>query len=118
MSSKQKSNNAENLLAAIRQSPVIGSHDPETDPEPKPEKSTRTRQPKTPKSAALGKATQVWLYDEDRRLVRELAAWLAGQGIRSTDSTVIRAALRVAKTDAELLEAYRDAAQLDGRLKK
>jgi hypothetical protein len=60
---------------------------------------------------------QFWLHDEDRRLVRELAAWLAGQGVRSTDSLVIRAALRTAKTGGEFLEAYQHASQLDGRLK-
>jgi hypothetical protein len=65
-----------------------------------------------------GKPVQFWLHDEDRQLVRELAAWLAGQGIRSTDSMVIRAALRTAKTGGELLDAYREAAQLDGRLKQ
>jgi len=52
------------------------------------------------------------------RLVRELAAWLAGQGVRPTDSLVIRAALRTAQTGAGLLQAYRRAAELDGRLKR
>jgi hypothetical protein len=66
----------------------------------------------------VGKPVQFWLHDEDRQLVRELAAWLAGQGIRSTDSMVIRAALRTAKTGGDLLDAYREAAQLDGRLKQ
>ncbi len=60
---------------------------------------------------------QFWLHDEDRRLVRELAAWLAGQGVRSTDSLVVRAALRTVKTGGEFREAYRYASRLDGRLK-
>jgi hypothetical protein len=66
----------------------------------------------------MGKPVQFWLHDEDRKLVRELAAWLAGQGIRPTDSMVVRAALRMAKTGTELLEAARQSAQLDGRLKQ
>ena len=49
--------------------------------------------------------------------MRELAAWLAGQGLRPTDSMVIRVALRTARTGGELLEAYRQASRLDGRLK-
>jgi hypothetical protein len=66
----------------------------------------------------VGQPIQFWLHQEDRQLVRELAAWLAGQGVRPTDSMVIRAALRTAKTGAGFLDAYREAAQLDGRLKQ
>ena len=40
---------------------------------------------------------QFWMHDEDRKLIRELSAWLAGQGTRPSDSMVIRAAL-VART--------------------
>lgn len=82
------------------------------------------RRPKAPPVPAavtkgkIGKPVQFWLHDEDRKLIRELAAWLSGQGIRSTDSMVLRAALRTAKTGGELLEAYRQASQLDGRLKQ
>jgi hypothetical protein len=65
----------------------------------------------------VGKPVQFWMHEEDRRLIRELAAWLAGQGVRPTDSMVVRAALRMAKTNAAFLDAYRDAAQLDGRLR-
>jgi hypothetical protein len=66
----------------------------------------------------IGKQVQVWFHEEDGRIVRELAAWLAGQGVRPTDSLVIRAALRTAKTGGELLQAYRQASDLDGRLKR
>ena len=66
----------------------------------------------------VGKPVQFWLHEEDRLLLRELAAWLAGQGIRPTDSMVVRAALRMARTGSELLEAYHQASQLDGRLKQ
>jgi hypothetical protein len=57
------------------------------------------------------------MHEEDRRILRELSAWLAGQGVRASDSLVIRTALRSAKTGSALLEAYREAAKLDGRLK-
>ena len=70
-----------------------------------------------PKSK-VGKPVQFWMHDEDRKLVRELSAWLAGQGVRATDSMVIRAALRFAKTGNGLLEAYWQASRLDGRLKR
>lgn len=126
MSSKPKSANVNNLLATIQRK-VPDS--PESAPQPIAETTPTVAQPKprsnasrrpaatAPPKSKKGKPVQFWLHDEDRRLVRELAAWLAGQGVRSTDSLVIRAALRTARTNAEFLEAYRHAAQLDGRLK-
>ena len=72
---------------------------------------------KAPKSK-VGKPVQFWMHDEDRKLVRELSAWLAGQGVRPSDSMVIRAALRFAKTGNELLECYWQASRLDGRLRR
>lgn len=70
-----------------------------------------------PKSR-VGRPVQFWMHDAERNLVRELSAWVAGQGIRPTDSMIIRAALRFARTGGEFLEAYREAAQLDGRFKR
>jgi hypothetical protein len=123
MSSKPKSANVNNLLATIQRK----VHDnPEAAPQPTAETVVRPKpRDNTRRHAAAkalpqskgGKPVQFWLHDEDRRLVRELAAWLAGQGVRSTDSLVIRAALRTAKTGGEFFEAYRHASQLDGRLK-
>jgi len=113
------------LLAAIQRkaptAPVIA--------EPKPQSPVNVEQPeprrKEPRPVAAekpkrrkGKQVQFWFHEEDGRLVRELAAWLAGQGLRPTDSLVIRAALRTAQTGTGLLQAYRRAAELDGRLKK
>jgi hypothetical protein len=70
------------------------------------------------KRGRVGKPVQFWMHEEDRRILRELSAWLAGQGVRASDSLVIRTALRSAKVGSELLQAYREAAQLDGRLKQ
>jgi len=119
MSSKSKSSNVSHLLAAIQRKTSLS-------PAPAPSivdavenspinpKSTRKEEPRS----RVGKPVQFWLHDEDRKIVRELAAWLAGQGLRPTDSMVIKAALRMSKTGGELLEAYQQAAQLDGRLKQ
>lgn len=119
MSSKAKPSNVSNLLAAIqRKAPSGPTSAPSTaaavaDP-PAKRKTARREEPKS----RVGKPVQFWLHDEDRKIVRELAAWLAGQGLRPTDSMVIKAALRMSKTGGELLEAYRQASQLDGRLKQ
>jgi hypothetical protein len=122
MSSKAKASNVNNLLAAIqRKTPSSPAPAPEP---PLKQTAVSVTEPEPPRRAAavpksrVGKPVQFWLHDEDRRLVRELAAWLAGQGLRSTDSLIIRSALRTAKTGGELLEAYRQAAQLDGMLKQ
>jgi hypothetical protein len=62
--------------------------------------------PKKAGKGRIGKPVQFWMHDDDRRLVRELSAWLAGQGVRPSDSMVVRAALRFAKTGGAFLEAY------------
>jgi hypothetical protein len=123
-------NNVNELLAAIKRQTA----EPESPPTPKEEPATQATQteekpkkkddrPAAPSAARkpkskVGKAVQFWMHDEDTQLVRELSAWLAGQGVRPSDSMVIRAALRYAKTGNALLEAYRQASKLDGRLKQ
>ena len=89
-------------------SPVATAPAPSSRKEPKEAEQRKRR---------VGKPVQFWLHEEDRQLIRELSAWLAGQGIRPTDSMVVRAALRMTKTGSGLVEAYRKASQLDGRLK-
>jgi hypothetical protein len=122
--SKQK-NNMNHLLAAIKRQPIentptkIEPVKPEAE-EAEPEEQTTAlpRQIRKKAQSRKGGPVQFWMHDEDRKLVRELSAWLAGQGLRPTDSMVIRAALRQAKTGGALIEAYWNAAKLDGRLKR
>jgi hypothetical protein len=123
-------NNVNELLAAIkRQTPeVLPATVPvaEALPEPiqaeqqakkKADNPSATKADKKAKSR-IGKPVQFWMHDEDCQLVRELSAWLAGQGVRASDSMVIRATLRFAKTGSGLLEAFWQASRLDGRLKR
>jgi hypothetical protein len=124
--SKSK-DNVSSLLAAIQRKAPVEHAAPENGPAtaklPKGDAAIRKNTtkpestPKTPK-ARVGSAITFWFHDEDRRLIRELAAWLAGQGLRPTDSMVVRAALRMAKTGGALIEAYRQEAELDGRIKR
>ena len=125
--SKQK-NQVNDLLAAIKRQPTEASPaivEAEVPPseQPQPEKPLKrvVRKSKvadTETRGRKGKQTQFWLHDVDRKLIRELSAWLAGQGLRPTDSMIIRAALRMAKTGGGLIEAYWEAAKVDGRLKR
>lgn len=100
--------NVSSLLAAIQRTPAAK---PEPAPADPPTGQTAAPPPRT------GKQAQFWLHEEDRRLIRELSSWLASQGVRPTDSLVIRAALRTAQGGEALLAAYHDAASRDGRLK-
>ena len=117
---------AASLLAAIQRTPVSAAESEPPSPQPEPPAQSVTSAPAArPKAhpakhvkSRVGKPVQFWLHDEDRKLVRELSAWLAGQGERPTDSLVIRSALRMANTGGELLKAFRQASQLDGRLKQ
>jgi hypothetical protein len=116
-----KSKKVEGLLAAIQRQVPTQEAAPALVPTEADQPETRRKAPRTasdePKSRA-GKAVQFWVWDQDRQLIREFAAWLAGQGERPSDSQVIRAALRMAKTNSEFLKAYRQIAQMDGRLKQ
>jgi hypothetical protein len=97
--------NVSSLLAAIQRTPHASAQPPVA-PAPQPTETLRT-----------GKQAQFWLHEDDRRLIRELSSWLASQGVRPTDSLVVRAALRTAQGGEALLAAYREAAAKDGRLK-
>jgi hypothetical protein len=111
------------LLAALQRQPVNPAPPPaaaiEKPAVTPPETTASTARPKAPARAGkVGKPIQFWMHEEDRKLIRELSAWLAGQGIRPSDSMVVRAALRMAKPGAALLDSYRQSAALDGRLKR
>jgi hypothetical protein len=122
MSNKSTSSKVNSLLAALKDTapdaPAPANEEPAAEPKPQARAHHRaTPKPKAPTQRRGGTPAQFWLHDEDRRLIRELAAWLAGQGVRPTDSAVVRAALHTTKTGREFFEAYRQATSLDGRLK-
>ena len=106
------------LLAAIQRKPTE-SVEPSDAPDDHSDGTAPVAAPRNSGgNGRVGKPVQFWLHEEDRRIIRELSAWLAAQGIRPTDSMVIRAALRVSRTGSELLEAYKQATELDARFKR
>jgi hypothetical protein len=119
--SAKKGSNVNDLLAAIqRQVPaaapapaVEAAHEEPAAPAPASSKNAKAS---SPRKAAH--KLQFYLHDEDRRTIRELSAWLAGQGIRASDSLIIRSALQLTKTGGDLLQTYRQLAELDGRIKR
>lgn len=122
-----KKNNVSDLLAAIKRQPTVPTQE-KAEPAIVPTVAPETAEPMKPSrkpavakksgESKRGKPAQFWMHDVDRKLLRELAAWLAGQGVRTTDSLVIRAALRLAKPGSALLEAYWQSAKFDGRIKR
>ncbi len=103
---KKGQSNEKHLLAAIRREAPVSA--PEKGPQPETK----------PVLKPSGGRVHIWFQSEDRKIVRELAGWLAGQGEKISDSLIIRTALRMAQPGGELLVAYREAAKLDGRLKR
>jgi hypothetical protein len=103
---------------------------PAVAPREKRTRSTRAAQPlrkPTPKvehprhtapAPVRGKAIQIYVHEQDQRLIHELSAWLASQRKRINDSLVIKTVLRAAKTGPELLAAYDAAIKVDGRTRE
>ena len=113
-----KSNTKQNQLAAALREAVPSqqthSESPAALPVVERGKASASPQPKKQR----GKNVHFFLHEEDTRLIRGLAAWLSGQGERPSDSLVVKAALRAVKADGNFLKSYRQATQLDGRLKQ
>ena len=70
------------------------------------------------KKARRGKPTNLYLRESDIDKVRELTAFIAGKGDRTSDSLIVRAALRAAKADRAFLNAYGEVAEDDLRFRK
>jgi hypothetical protein len=65
-----------------------------------------------------GKPVNIYLHDADQVRIRELAAYLASEGLRVSDSQVIKAALLLARPDKRLLNAYLEIRGADQRYKQ
>jgi hypothetical protein len=65
-----------------------------------------------------GKAVNIYLHEADQVRIRELAAYLANEGLRVSDSQIIKAALLMAQPDKRLVKAYLDIRGADQRYKQ
>lgn len=113
---KSKSPKASALLGLI-QAPTEPSTVEEVPAERKPASAAATVTRKPVAKAGRGKRVTIFLHEGDRQLIRELMAYLAGQGRRVSESITIKAALRMAKPGADLLRAHEEAASQDLRFK-
>jgi hypothetical protein len=64
------------------------------------------------------RAVNIYLHSGDQVRIRELAAYLANEGLRVSDSQVIKAALLLAEPDKRLLKAYLEIRGADQRYKQ
>lgn len=124
-----KSSKASSLLALIQTSPTepsgIAVAEPSqqaTGKRPTPQSKRKSRpELKSIQPAMAGRTgsrVTIFLHEEDRRIIRELMAYLAGQGRRVSESIVIKAALRTASPGQQLLNAHEEAARQDQRFKE
>jgi hypothetical protein len=65
-----------------------------------------------------GKPVNMYMHPDDVERIRTLAAYLAAQGKRVSDSQVVKAALRVARADSDLLAAFEETLAIDQRFKR
>ena len=109
--------NVNDLLAAIQRK-VPSPPDPTAENVSQDGSHPQRPNPASSRPTSSAQRVQFYMHSDDRQIVRELSAWLAGQGIRASDSLVIRTALRLARTGDELLTTYRQLEQQDGRYKQ
>lgn len=117
---KEKSSKATALLSLIQTStPPSSIEAPGKDRKPVAvAKASADQRNGTASKSGPGKRVTIYLHEGDRRIIQELIAYLAGQGRRGlSESSTIKAALRVAKPGADLLRAHEEAVSQDQRFK-
>lgn len=70
------------------------------------------------KSTQQGRRVTMYIRDSDLVKIRELTAFVAGQGARTSDSLIVRAALLTATPGKAFLSALKAVASTDQRLRK
>jgi hypothetical protein len=66
-------------------------------------------------AAGTGRTAAFWLDANDRALFHEAGMMLYAQGIKPSDSLILRAALRLMPRDHRLLDQVRELLERDGR---
>lgn len=96
-------------------------------PESLPPAAKSVRSPSSPRKQAAAKAAkpgpqgrgvQFYLTQEDRKIIYSLATWFGSQDRRVSDSQVIKAVIRAAKHNSELLAVCDEVIRADRRRQK
>lgn len=94
---------------------------PPEQPDPRPVRKRAPRvtaQPGTKtkeKMTGTGKPAAFWVDDSDRQIFHELGMLLYTQGIKPSDSLILRAAIRLMPKDHRFIEQIRALQTQDGR---
>jgi hypothetical protein len=86
--------------------------------EASPQEEAAAQELVQPAESEQGTKALIYFRPEDRKLIRDLSAFLAGQGLRVNDSLVIKSVLRAVRPGDELIAAYHEAMKADRRRKK
>jgi hypothetical protein len=82
----------------------------------------RSREPrgnrKRARPAPRPSAVSIYLHHNDRARIRAFAAYLANEGLRVSDSQIIKAVLLMAQPDKRLVKAYLEVRGADQRYKQ
>ena len=80
--------------------------------------NSEVRSRKSPPPTGKGKGLNFYMGPADSHKIRQIAAFVASQGLRVSDSNIIKAALRLAQLNSGFLAAYREVVESDGRRAK
>jgi len=80
--------------------------------------NTQVRTKKAQPPSGKGKGLNFYMGPADSHKIRQIAAFVASQGLRVSDSNIIKAALRLAQLNSGFLAAYREVVESDGRRAK
>ena len=100
------------LITSARPNPMPKPH-PVAPPDPNPQDPSPKQVTEAP--AFTGRTAALWFDDEDRAIMRELTVMAVQQGIRPSDSLIVRALMRVTPRDERLFDMMRELAEHDGR---
>ena len=70
------------------------------------------------KKPTRGKPTNLYMREEDIAKLRELTAYLAREGERTSNSLIARAAIHAVMPGSDFLRAYRQVADVDLRFRR
>src|SRR5437868_3272796 len=68
-----------------------------------------------PPCVTTGKTAAIWLDDEDRAILRKASILALKQGLKPSDSLILRAALRMMPLSPHLIDQMQELGERDGR---
>jgi len=85
----------------------------------KPTRQAQTKSPakpdRPPVPVTAGKTAAIWLDEQDRAILREVSVLALNEGLKPSDSVIVKAALGLLPRGPQLLEQIRQVMDRDGR---